>query len=76
MGHLPISKAHLNSGIIKQVSWPPMEIPSIEYPSKSTPLRVTEARAFLYSSSSSIARPIADKKPEDLREVEFMGLLR
>lgn len=53
-----------------------MEIPSIEYPSKSTPLRVTEARAFLYSSSSSIARPIADKKPEDLREVEFMGLLR
>uniref|UniRef100_A0A2P2J9G1 Uncharacterized protein MANES_13G064700 n=1 Tax=Rhizophora mucronata TaxID=61149 RepID=A0A2P2J9G1_RHIMU len=56
-----MSKAHFSSGIITQVSCPPMESPSIEYPSKSTHLRLTAARALLYSSSSSIARLIAEK---------------
>lgn len=63
VGHLPISKAVFNSGKITQVSWPPIESPSTEYPSKSMLLRWTSALAFLYSSSS-IARPIAVKKPE------------
>lgn len=57
-----MSNTAFNSGTITQVSWPPSETPSTEYPSKPSPLRLTSARAFLYSSSS-IARPIADRNP-------------
>lgn len=64
-GHLPISKADLSWGTIIQVSWPPIETPSMEYPSKFTPFLCTSALALLYSSSSPIALPIADNIPEE-----------
>lgn len=77
-GHLPISKAALSWGTITQVSWPPIDTPSIEYPSKSTPFLWTSALALLYSSSSSIALPIVDKIPREeapLTAVKEEGLL-
>lgn len=61
-GHLPMSKAHFSWGTTTQVSWPPTDIPSNEYPSTSIPFRFTSARAFRYSSSS-ITLSIADKNP-------------
>lgn len=45
-GHRPMSKARFSVGKIIHVSWPPIDRPSIGYPSMFSPLLFFEASSF------------------------------
>ena len=74
-GQRPISKERLSVGKIMQVSWPPMDKPSIGYPSMVNPL------AFLGAKSGSelgfgslLLLPVIDrltKKKKDQKMGDF-----